>query len=455
MEGTSFWKSLITDISADDLFRRLVVTACIVFLGVPLATVITRKRRLRTALDESEKRARHLFAEAPLPYQSLDQNGRIIEVNQSWLLTLGYSAGEVSGRNFERFLTPASAEKYRNVFSKLKATGQCTGIELEMARKDGSIVVTSFNGKVVSDENGNFQRTQCLFADITERRRSEKTLQASEEKYRVLVEHANEAIFVAQNGIVKFCNQRMSEILGYSVERITSEPFADYIYADDREGALERHHRRLAGEELPSNDLRVIAADSVKWLEINGVLIEWEGKPATLNFANDITERKRAEEALRNSEIFLNSIFEQSPHAMWVSDSQGTMIRLNQALRDLFHVTDDDVVGKYNVFQDTNIEEQGYMPLVKRVFENGETVRSTLVHDTKQLRALDLKEYVSLLMDPRSHRQHHRSGHRDGLGRLRHRHRRRASSRGHRRATRCAQRGPAPDVRLVQPDDRQ
>jgi len=532
MATTSFWKTLIWDIPAVDLFRRLVVTVCIVSFGIPLSVVIARKRRLRAALNESERHARELFSEAPLPYQSLDRDGRIIDVNQAWLSTLGYSAGEVVGQSFDLFLTPFYAEKFRNIFPEFKAAGEAAGVELELMRRDGSIIIASFSGRAITDADGDFQKAQCLFADITERRHFEKALQASEEKYRVLFEHANEAIFVAQKGIIRFCNERMSEMLGYSIERITSEPFADYIHADDREWAMERHRRRLAGERISgTHDLRVIAADgSVRWLEINAVLIGWDGEPATLNFANDvterkhaeltladqrrrladiirgtnvgtweydmntgisvisgrwaeilgytreelmpitmqkwnelthpddlqasnealrehfegerdyyecelrmrhkngnwvwvldrgrvhtwsndgkpllmsgthqdITERKRAEEALRNSEIFLNNIFERSPHAMWVADSQGTMIRLNQALRDLFHVTDDDVVGKYNVFQDTNIEEQGYMPLVKRVFENGETVRVTLSHDTKQLRTLALKEFVSLVTD--------------------------------------------------------
>ncbi len=347
IEGTSFWKTLITDISADVFFRRLVVTACIIFLGVPLATVIVRKRRLRMALDESEKRTRHLFAEAPLPYQSLGQNGQIIEVNRPWLLTLGYSAGEVIGRNFEQFITPAYSEKYRNAFPKLMATGQFTGVELELVRKDGSIVVASFNGKMVNDENGNFQRTQCLFVDITERRRFEKELQTSEEKYRLLVEHANEAIFVAQDSIVRFCNKRMCEMFGSSVERITSTPFADHIHAGDRESALDRHHRRLAGEKIAgSHDLRVTTADgSLKWLEINAVLIDWEGQPATLNFAIDVTERKEIELKLREQSEKFQGIFDESVAAIYIFDQEKNFLDSNQAGLDLLGYSREELLG--------------------------------------------------------------------------------------------------------------
>ena len=330
------------------MYKRLVMVACLVISGVYLSLLYHRKQRLRKALDESKQLTHNLFAEAPLPYQSLDQNGQIIEINRPWLLTLGYSASEVIGRNFEQFLTPAYSEKYRNALPKLMAAGQFTGIELEMVRKDGSIVVASFNGKVVSDENGNFQRTQCLFVDITERRRFEKTLQASEEKYRVLVEHANEAIFVTQNDIVTFCNKRMSEILGDSVERITSEPFSNYIYANDREVALERHQRRLDGEELSSiHDYRIIAADgSLKWLEINGILIEWEGKPATLNFANDITGRKHVEAAFQQQREWLETTLASIGDAVVVVDTDGNITFVNRAAEAISGWSDVEAIGR-------------------------------------------------------------------------------------------------------------
>ena len=88
---------------------------------------------------------------------------------------------------------------------------------------------------------------------------------------------------------------------------------------------------------------------------------------------DQILHELRAEEALQNSESFLNSIIDQSPYPMWISDAQGTLIRLNQALRDLLNISNEDVVGKYNVLKDNIVEEQGFLPLVKRVFEEGET----------------------------------------------------------------------------------
>jgi len=132
--------------------------------------------------------------------------------------------------------------------------------------------------------------------------RANAELRESEEKYRLLVENANEAVLVVQDGLFKFFNCKTMEISCYSQEELASKPFAELIHPEDREMVVERHRRRLKGEKfLNVYPFRIIDKDgNVKWVEINAVLINWEGRPATLNFLTDITERKRAEEALEH-----------------------------------------------------------------------------------------------------------------------------------------------------------
>jgi two-component system, cell cycle sensor histidine kinase and response regulator CckA len=113
-----------------------------------------------------------------------------------------------------------------------------------------------------------------------------------------LVENANEVIVVAQDGMLKFVNRITSELFGYSEQELTSRPFPEFIHPDDRGMVVERHLRRLKGDvSQPRYAFRLVTRDgSIKWVEIGAVLIDWEGRPATLNFLNDITERKLAEE---------------------------------------------------------------------------------------------------------------------------------------------------------------
>ncbi|MBN2462028.1 MAG: response regulator [Dehalococcoidia bacterium] len=139
-----------------------------------------------------------------------------------------------------------------------------------------------------------------------ERKQAEQELKASEERYRLLVENANEAIIVAQDGMLKFANPKAAELSGYSIKELTSMPFTDIIHPDDRDMVVDRYLRRMQGEVLPQiYPFRIIdKAGDIKWAEINSVSIIWEGKPATLNFLDDITERKKTEQqALVNAKL--------------------------------------------------------------------------------------------------------------------------------------------------------
>ena len=133
-----------------------------------------------------------------------------------------------------------------------------------------------------------------------ERKRAKEALRESEEKYRTLFEHATEAIYVAQDGKIKFPNPKTEELYGYSAEELTSKPFTYFIHEKDQNMVLERHKKRLRGEAPPSTyPFRIInKTGDTKWVEINVVAFSWDHRPATLCFLTDVTDRKRTEEAL-------------------------------------------------------------------------------------------------------------------------------------------------------------
>ena len=123
----------------------------------------------------------------------------------------------------------------------------------------------------------------------------------SEEKYRLLVENANEAIIVIQDGILTFFNPTASALVDYPRDELVSKPFVEFIHSQDREEVQDHHATILLGKRAcPAQSFRVLSKDgNLRWVESKGVLINWEGKPATLHFIADITARKRAEEEMR------------------------------------------------------------------------------------------------------------------------------------------------------------
>ena len=136
--------------------------------------------------------------------------------------------------------------------------------------------------------------------DITERKQAEEELRKRYEEYRKVVDNANEAIVIAQNGILKFVNPKTIELIGYSSKELTSKPFLDFVHPEDRKMVAERYAARLKGEEVPEiYSFRIInKSGDIRWGEIKAVWVDWDGKPATLNFLTDITERKKVEEEL-------------------------------------------------------------------------------------------------------------------------------------------------------------
>jgi len=139
--------------------------------------------------------------------------------------------------------------------------------------------------------------------EILERRRSEEALRESEEKYRLLVENASEAIVVAQDRRLRFINPRTIELSGYSAEELKSRPFIQTVHPQDRDEICKDYAKRINGDAVPARStFRVIHKDnSVRWVDLSTVRISWEGAPATLNFLSDITEKRRLEEELVNA----------------------------------------------------------------------------------------------------------------------------------------------------------
>jgi two-component system cell cycle sensor histidine kinase/response regulator CckA len=143
-----------------------------------------------------------------------------------------------------------------------------------------------------------------LKQEINERKRADYALRESEEKYRILIDNADTAIFIAQDDVIKFPNPMTLNLIRYSADELAQMQFTDLIHFQDRDMVHERHRRRLRGEEPPSSyDFRVINKNGEKlWVHLNTVLITWEGRPATLNFLRDITSQKKLETQLRQAQ---------------------------------------------------------------------------------------------------------------------------------------------------------
>jgi PAS domain S-box-containing protein len=199
-------------------------------------------------------------------------------------------------------------------------------------------------------------------------------------------------------------NLRHDQIFGYVslLPEWTYEMFLEHVVPEDRAYVDEKFREAHEKKEEWNFTCRIRRTDgAVRWITARG-RGEYgaDGSPIRMTgIVQDITVAMEAETEILNAKNFLDRIIEQSPNAIWISDEKGTLIRLNRACTDLLQITPEDVIGKYNIFEDSIVEAQGKMPLVRSVFEEGKSVNFDLDYDSKLLTSLALEHFAKVYLN--------------------------------------------------------
>ena len=182
-----------------------------------------------------------------------------------------------------------------------------------------------------------------------EHERAQEALGESEEKYRILVEQANDGILIVQEGLIKFANRRLAEANGRTVEELINTNFLDYVRPEEVPRVANRYQRRMAGEDVEQVYETVLLHKDGHEIpvEVNAGAITYEGSPAVFAFVRDHTERKRAEEALRESNETLRALINASPLAIMAIDPESRVTMWNPAAERIFGWTESEVLGQY------------------------------------------------------------------------------------------------------------
>ena len=223
----------------------------------------------------------------------LDLQDRVLDLNPEAEQLTGYRISDAFGLPIERIWPSQSNPPMP--FNKIATAGEKLVLE-----RDGKERSYDLNISTVTDSGGHLTSQVLLLKDITERKHTQEALRESEQKYRTLFEGANEGIGIVQDGMFKLVNPKLVQLLGYTEVEILSTSVTEFIHPESRELVMERHMRRLKGEifEDVYQFRAVNKSGDTRWVEISTVLIEWAGRPATLDYYNDINDRKRAEEKL-------------------------------------------------------------------------------------------------------------------------------------------------------------
>jgi len=253
----------------------------------------------RTRSDSSEAaHLKQLYDHAPFGYQSLDENGCLLEVNQTWLDKLGYCREEIIGKNFSEFLTPDWQDHFKEYFPRFKAIGETLGTEFEMLRKDATTFLASFDGKIMRNAEGRFLQTHCIFLDITERKRAETALRQRESYLSAIIENQPGLLWLkdrdgrylsVNTAFAQSCGLEGPELLvGKTALDIWPQKLARQYIADDAK-VMQSRQPYMTEEPIFNTGTR-------KWFEtFKTPVIDKKGVViGTTGSARDITERMQA-----------------------------------------------------------------------------------------------------------------------------------------------------------------
>ena len=306
-------------------------------------------RQKEQAPGQSDERFRLFYEQSPLGYQSLNADGRILEVNPAWLKILGYERDNVVGRWFGDFLTPDSRQVFPDRFARFKEVGEVHDVRLEMVCGDGRIRCVEFDGRISRTPEGHFDRTHCVLRDVTERREAEQAIRRNEARYRLFVETTNEGIWAMDaDHKTTFVNARMAAMLGYAEEEMIGRVVEEFMFDEDlpahRDRMATRHEGKAARYE---HRFRRKDGGEVWTLVSATALTSSQGRfEGSFALFADITERKRTEEALRRSEERFRAIFDGAAAMVAVADTGGRWAHVNQHMANLLGYSAGELTGR-------------------------------------------------------------------------------------------------------------
>jgi PAS domain S-box-containing protein len=312
---------------------------------------VSERASAAAALHASEARAQAVFDAGAIGMALLDLDGRYLQVNRRLCEITGYDEARLVGSSFWDITHADDLARGRNIVDGLLARpGVPVQSEKRYLRPDGSVVWVVLATAAVADQDGRAAFIVSQVLDVTEARRAEAVRREAEERFRVAFQNSPIGMaLVSPEGRWLRVNQSLCDMVGYSEAELLTKGFSDLTHPDDLGPHLLNHRRMLSGgTDSDRTDKRYIhASGRVVWVHLEKVLVrDPEGRPLYfVSQIQDITERREAEEALRESELQFRSLTEVAPDAIVVMDGEGRIVSWNHGATEMFGYQPEEVLG--------------------------------------------------------------------------------------------------------------
>jgi len=338
--------------------------------------IITARKQAEEALRQARQEWEEIFQAIGHPTMILDPELGIIDANRATLAALGKTMPEIRGRKCYEFFHPGKDHYPAECpLEKLHTSGRLETMEMEVEALEGTYLVSC---TPMLDAQGRLERVIHIVTDVTERRRAERALRASEENYRLLVKQIPALVFKGYADWSIDCfDHKIETLTGYSNDDFESRrvKWSDLILEEDLPGAKAKFLEALKGTGTYVREYRIRQkSGEVIWVHVQGqIFSDAAGKIDHISgVIFDVTGRKQAEEELRKERDLSLSIMESLPGVFYLIDEQGRLTRWNKNLEEISQYTGLEIFDLHSQDFFAGLDKQRIGEILQTAFTTGE-----------------------------------------------------------------------------------
>lgn len=356
---------------------------------------ITERKKSEDKLRESEFRYRGIIEDMPNLICCFSSDMTISFVNRNYCEYFGKDEKELVGTSFLELIPETERENVFGAIQLLSIENPILTHEHKVVAQNQQVRWQRWTNRAIFDSTGKIITYQSIGEDVTAQKEAEDKLVESNIKHEAMIENIGDVIgIVDSNGITIYQSPNMEKWFGWKPEDLIGTSGWDKIHQDDIE-RIEREFVKLLEKDTPSTvEYRFLCKDgSYKWIEltatnrlndpgINGVLVNYR----------DISERKRIESALNESETRFRTVIEQSPISIALYSPDGKLVYGNPASTNIFRIEPEvlELLYKdYNILEDKQLIDNGIMPYLEKGFSGEYTVVPPAKYDLRKIQSED------------------------------------------------------------------